>query len=137
MTREEFSEMLVEARASAEMKQRDMVFAIKMMPSDISIMENAKQNYSIIKALKYLAALNYYIRISNDYSDATIESQDDALKWFKLLKSDVSTMLLAPRLGVSQSIVNKILNGKGAITIDMLIRIANFYNCNITIEKYE
>lgn len=115
----------------------DMVVPLRVLDSQIRRIEKAKNNFSVNRALEYLAALGYCLEIENEYSHVVIRSSGDAVDWIKGVKGNTSARALARELSISPANVDFILRGERGLTIDVFLTICNYYNAEIKFIKNE
>lgn len=133
MDRIEFSNLLVQTKINSGVSTSELMFALKIMPSQLKRIEKAENNYSLDKAIGYLHILNQYIHVANDYFEVDVNKPEDFVEAFRHLKTDVPTTVLARKLDASVTMLNRILSYRSAITIDVFLSICTFYNLKIEI----
>lgn len=136
MDRKDFCTLLVNCRESHGCGKNEMCRRMGITFSQFQRIEDVSTNFALEKALNYLGVFKCCIRVVNDYSEFQIYSICDVINWFRTLKSDTTATLLSKISKVPSTTICSILLGETKMTIDVFLKLANFYNCNITIEKY-
>lgn len=140
MTRQEFSEKLRQTRICVGKTTSEMMFSLRVLDSQVRRIEKAQHNFALTKAISYLNVLDHHIEVSNDYSFTVVNNQVDIVDWFdhvKFVTGNLSANALAPKIGIAQQTISKILSGKGTVTIDVFLTICNHYNAIVRFAKNE
>lgn len=135
MTREEFTNMLVEARKAAGYSSTDLVFLMHMLPSDISRMEKAKASYSTGKVFAYLKAVGCFLQVAKDKKTYRIDDNEKLIAWEKVARGKVAKKVFSDSLGFSHDYIRYIESGRNIMSIDKFLKIAEVTGYTIEVAK--
>lgn len=135
MTREEFSKQLRELRDESGVILKNMCISMAVLPRDISRIEKALHNYSLSIAVNYLRAINSQLSLA--YPDGNIvhiSTPEDAIEIFKSLRT-LPYRTLGEHTGVNYNSLRKIEVGETALSIDIFLKLSEYYNLKVILRK--
>lgn len=134
MTREDFSKQLRHYRDLNNTLLKTLCFALNSGEKDIYRIEKASHNYSLQKAILYADTVNAKIVITHsNRKDLTLSSVDTATNFLIMARGDVSLYKVAKDNGYSQTGIANSERGTTALSIDMLLKLTEYYGYGITI----
>lgn len=133
MDRITFSNMLTEARISSGISLKDLVFGIQVMPTNIYRIEKGKHSFAVEKCLPYLDYIGYSIKLSKGESVLFVRDNADLITWETQIRGTISKRAFSKSIGYNNSRIFYIETGEDAMSIDMMLKIAEVYGYNVEI----
>lgn len=139
MTREEFSARLKELRRESGETVKKVCVALDCLHTDLYRIDNAKFNYGLERALKYADAIsaNVCVAISNkqciDTHHVVLHNTQQIVDILTRARGDTTFSQVATDIGVVHSTVSRVEKGKCALTIDVFLKLADYYGMEVSI----
>lgn len=133
MTREEFSKLLRQHRDESNTSLRVLSEALNALQNTVYRIEKGANNYSFEKAIIYAKTVGVEIVASNSKMSIVLSSVDAATNFLKMARGDKSAYQVAKDNGYSQMGLSNSENGVSALSIDMLLKLSEYYGYEITI----
>lgn len=136
MTREEFSQKLIDIRVAAGVNKSDMCRLTRISQTTLNSIEFSKQNYGILYAVLYANSLNTGILLQSDTNSYPIDSLEDFSDWFNKEKSkhNISLIQLASKVGSTQPTLSGIAHNSRKPKIDILLKLADYFGYTIKLQ---
>lgn len=135
MTREEFSKQLRELRDENRVLVKNIAYALNVESTHIHRYEKAQHSYALSKAIGYIHAVN--AELSLEHQDGTsdvVRAPEDAISLFKSLRK-LSYRALGDAVGVTHNSLRKIEVGETALSIDIFLKLSEYYNLKVILRK--
>lgn len=134
MTREDFSKQLRQYRELNNISLKDLCNALNALQNTVYRIEKGANNYSVEKALIYANTVNAVVVITHpNRKDIVLSSVETAINFLIMARGDTSMYKVAKDNGYSQVGIANAENGATALSIDMLLKLTEYYGYGITI----
>ena len=138
MTREEFSQLIAEARKNSGIKLVDICADARILPINIERIEKAKHNFGMDKCLAFLRAINCSLNVTYCKITRNIKSYNDLIVFVLSVRVFVGTQRdFAKRIGVSHGVVGNNERKSVVMSVDTFLKIAKAMQIEIKIEANE
>lgn len=134
MTREDFSKQLRQYRELNNISLKDLCNALNALQNTVYRIEKGANNYCVEKALIYANTVNAAVVITHpNRKDIVLSSVETAINFLIMARGDISMYKVAKDNGYSQVGIANAENGATALSIDMLLKLTEYYGYGITI----
>lgn len=157
MTREEFTNMLVDARVESGVPVSEIASTIGDYPPNIYRMEKAASSYSMIKCFAYLKSIDCYLKVvKNKVSNSQdklgtwlkqycvgdagamltdIYTYEDLIAWEKQVRGMLAQKPFSELIECGGNYIYQFENKIYAMTIDKFLKIADIFGYTIEVAK--
>lgn len=135
MTREEFCRLMEQAKTSSNLTISEISFSMKMLLPTLRRFEKGKHNFSLVKVMEYLSVLKSELVITGETLTVFCTDYDQLVHWLVSERQlhGYSLRALAEVSGISFVMLNRIESRKSDLSIDMFLKIAQVFGCDIDI----
>lgn len=135
MTREEFCNLMAVAKNQMGKTTTELSFDMRMQWTTLSRFEKGKHNFSLTKVMEYLSVLKSELVISGETLTVFCTDYDQLVHWLVSERQlhGHTQRSLAEVVGVSYVMLARIESRKSDLTIDMFLKIAQVFGCDIDI----
>lgn len=134
MTRKDFSKQLRQYRELNNVSLKDLCNALNALQDTVYRIEKGVNNYGFKKALIYANAVNAMVVIAHpNRKDIVLSSVETAINFLIMARGDTSVYRVAKDNGYSQCGIANVETGVTALSIDMLLKLTEYYGYEITI----
>lgn len=135
MTREEFCRLMEQAKTSSNLTISEISFSMKMLLPTLRRFEKGKHNFSLTKVMEYLSVLKSELVIIGETLTVFCTDYDQLIHWLMSERQlhGYSLRALAEVSGISFVMLNRIESRKSDLSIDMFLKIAQVFGCDIDI----
>lgn len=133
MDRITFTNMLVEARRSSGVSLKDLLIALQAWPTQLYNIEKGKHSFAVEKCLPYLDYIGYSVKLSKGDSVLFVHNNADLIAWETQIRGKISQEVFSESIGYNKSRIFFIETGENAMSIDIMLKIAEVYGYNVEI----
>lgn len=134
MTRTEFSEMLRQFRDSSNTSLISLCNALNTLQNTVYRIEKGANNYSVEKAIKYASTVGAEIVATCPRKkDIVLKSPELAVNFLIMARGEKTMYQVAKDNGYSQMGLSNAESGATALSIDMLLKLSEYYGYTITV----
>lgn len=139
MEKEEFSLLLAKCRISRNIGKNEACRLTGFTFHQLQRLEDEPNNYAVEKAILYLQALRFKLKIiSSEGECIIIENSNSAAECLKKIRKDkLSQRGLADAIGYTYPTIANIERGAFKIKIDLFLKAIDVLGYTIKIEPYE
>lgn len=135
MTRQDFSTILRQRRDSSGVTLKDLCYALDSLQYTVYRIEKGSNSYGVDKAIAYASATNSKIGLTTpDGIKHVLKTVDDAISVLKEARGETSYYQVAKDTGYSTTALSRTEKGQTALSIDMLLKLADYFGITVTVE---
>lgn len=135
MTREDFSKRLRQYRDLNNISLKELCNRLDVLQNSLYNIEKGVHNYGMDKAIKYANAVNANIVVTSPNRKGIVISSEEAARIFLIMARGDKTMFrVAKDLGYSPTGLSNSENGVSALSIDMVLKLAEYYGYVVTVK---
>lgn len=134
MTREEFSKLLRQHRKESKTTLKTLCMALNVLSNGVYHVENGTHNYTLGRAITYANAVNCeIIAIAPNEEIHTLSSPESAVQLLISARGETTRYRVAKDVGMTQPGLVNVEKGNTNLTIDMLLKLLEYYGYIITV----
>lgn len=131
MNRQEFCDMLAEAKRDSGVSTSELSFSLKMLLPSLRRLETGKHNFSVAKIMEYLSLIKYHLAIGNNnfykYEELVGYIKEHRKQYGSLSKT-------ADAIGVSKQGISNIEVQRSVMSIDIFLSLVKLFGSRIEIK---
>lgn len=136
MNRQEFCELMAQAKKRSGIGTTKLSLKLQMLPAKLRQFERGLHNFSMARVIEYLDAIGCHLVLSGANDNVRISDYDTLPAWIKQMRMSrgLTVRDMADKIGCSSSGLSHAEIMRTIIRFDLFISIVEFFNYRLIIQ---